>query len=452
VRRLLLCAALLFPIICVGQETCEEKAARIQRAQSRPLAELTTTDAITNGEQYLNLAMECILWDFDTYPKLRALLPPERPTVVAEMVGSLRTPYVAEDKIIFPFEYYGYLTLVGMLVGHDAYAQDNYFPLEKTLMNTPYRMGEVTPLMDPLSDYLSVSAFSSLKEVLMCDIRERNCQTVLQNSVLAIDLFSLLHELSHLALHHAIGHEGVNVSDEIAADKRAFKALRIIAAGTSDKDPDIQKECRLTYVLAPLAWLHSEASRTPNENSLAAQRLQALLGVLDETTRETVESIIKPENSKHNLRKVTLSWEKTPEHLFIDGIRVSPADVLGKELILSAQPHVILGLRSESLAVAQINSYSEARIVMLVFQPFENSSLSELESLQAARKPIDMLVRTTDGNLQPRSRNVAFDHWKALHLLHLDSLIEIADWTDFPSAETAELKRWQQDGRFLSSW
>jgi hypothetical protein len=452
VRKLLLCVALLFPIICAGQGTCEEKAARIQRIQSRPLTELTIADGIANGEQFLDLAMECILWDFDTYPKLRALLPPERPHIVVEMTGSLRTPYVAKDKIIFPFEYSGYLTFVGILVGHDAYAQDNFFPLEKTLMNTPYRMGEVIPLMDPLSEYLNVSAFSSLKQALMCDARERNCQTVLQNSILAITLFSLVHELSHLALHHAASVEGVNVSDEIAADKRAFSALRIIEAAVSDEDPDIQKECRLTYVLAPVVWLQSEASRTPGQNSFAEQRLQALLGELDETTRKTVESIISPETSRHNLRKVSLSWDKTPKQIFIDGIRVSPADVLGKELILSSQPHVILGLREESLAVAQIDSYSRERSVALNFQPFGNSSVSELAFLQAARKPVDILVRTTDDNLQPRSKNVAFYHWKALHLLHLDSLVEITDWTEIPREQTAEVQRWQQGGRFLGSW
>jgi hypothetical protein len=452
VLKIVLCAALLFPIVSSAHETCEEKAVKISRTQSRPVVELDSAAAVANEEELLNFCMECMLWDFETNPKLRALLPPQRPTVVGKMTGGLRSPYLEKDKIVFPFEYYGYLNLIGLLVGHDAYANDYHFPLEKTLLNTPYRMGEVTSLMNPLSAYLDPSSFSSLQQVLMCGNNEQDCQNVLKSSLAAIVLFPLLHELSHLALHHAVGIEGVNANDEIAADKRAFKALRIISETVFDKNADTQKECRFTYVLAPLVWLQSEASRTPGSNSLAEQRLQALLGELDEEARETVESIINPETSKHNLQKLSLSWDRTPERLYIDGIRVSPADVLGKRLILASQPHVIVALSGESLAVAQVDSSSQTRSVTLALQPFKNSSLSEVESLQSVRKSIDILLRTTDVNLQPRNSSLAIYHWRALHMLHLDSLIQNIDWTEIPPAKRAEVQMWQQSGQFLSCW
>jgi hypothetical protein len=129
-----------------------------------------------------------------------------------------------------------------------------------------------------------------------------------------------------------------------------------------------------------------------------------------------------------------------------------PAEVAEKQLILTAEAHTIVGLRSDSLAVARLDSSSQTQSVRLVFRQFVNSSPSELELLQSARKPVDILLRTTDGNLQPRKANVAVYHWNALHLLHFDSWIRVEDWSRVPANKRAEVQTWQRLGQFLISW
>jgi hypothetical protein len=453
VKHILLCMALLIPAVSAAQGTCEERAMRLQQSYSRPLVETGDAQVVAMEEQLLNILEECVIWDFDSYPKIRALLPAQRPRVVGQLAGEIRTPYLLNDEIIFPVEYLAYLNLVGFLVAHDSYAQDNFFPLERTLMNTPFRIGEVIPLMDPLGPYLEPEAYASLQTYFSdCESdREPNCQNVLKFSLQAMDLFPLLHELSHLALHHTV-QEGVNVSDEIAADHRALEALTVISETISNPDPDMQKEIRLVYLLAPLVWLKAEASRSTGPGDIASKRLQAMLAGLDDQSRQTVDSILNSEHSSHNLRKLTLTWKIPPEHLYIDGIQLSPSDLAGKELLLSAQAHSIVALRGDSLAVVQLSSSVQTQTVPLVFQTFENSRASELEALQSARKPIEILLRTSNGELQPRSNDVAMYHWAALHLLHLDSCIKVTDWSVIPPNKRGEVQGWQRSGQFLNGW
>lgn len=445
---LLMC---LMPGMAAGQST-EERAAKIQQDFSRPTAGMTMEEAAAHEEELLNLFMEAIIYDFAASPELRGMLPAERPRVKCLSSGSRRTPYVTSEGIVFPLEYFGYLNFVGVLAAHDAFVQHNFFPIEKNLLNTPFRERALLPLMDPLNQYLEPEVYGSIQNQIVCVNDREGCQRALKNGIMATDLFPLLHELSHLALHHAANEEGINVDHEIAADRLAFSDLKVISARFADPDIRVQKSIRFVYALAPLVWLRSEASRGGGSEAIANARYEALLAELDSDMREDVRRILTPERSPHNTGKWTITWDASPETLFIDGVRVLPADINGKALLLTSKEHTILALTHDSLGFVRLDPKEQNRTVKLTYRHFEVANDSGLNSLLSEGRLEDVLVRTTDVNLQPKNGSVAIYHWKALHQMHLDSLIDVENWDLVPENRRSEVVGWHSQGQLLASW
>jgi hypothetical protein len=149
-----------------------------------------------------------------------------------------------------------------------------------------------------------------------------------------------------------------------------------------------------------------------------------------------------------------VDWNEVPDLLLIDGIAVPTKEVSGKLLTVTGGRHTILSLRSNSIAWAQTTSASHDVTVHahLEFKPFPPADKTSIEGARQKRQWLEVLARTTDGNLQPRDPALSLIHFEALHRLELDHYIQVKDWNLLPKEDWAKVNHWQRSREPLSSW
>jgi hypothetical protein len=271
-------------------------------------------------------------------------------------------------------------------------------------------------------------------------------------AVLAAILFTVLHELSHVLLHHFVSEEGINVDQELAADRNAYFVLRQLTSQYKDFGEQLQKEMRTTLELTPIVWLEMESSREGIANVVAAARESALLDQFSGDERDNIDDFIQPERHKNNVRHLDITANELPERVVIDGVEFKPGEAIGRQLTVTSMKHVVIGLRPGEIAVVVIDTFDRNDSVQLVFRPFPKLDVGAVQLAQQHRKWAEVLFRTSNDKLQPRDPSVALAHWEALHRLGMDACVIVNDWNSIPNSEWSRVLLWQRSGEPLATW
>lgn len=437
----------------IAQVDIEKEADQIKKRLSIPVAQWDDELVITTFQRYLDLYLD-FLWSKDTHQKIKSYLPVDRPHVKVAVSGELRTPYERHDEIMVPVEYLRYLTAIGSLVGHDVYVQDNAIDVRYPLLSAPYRSSAIIPLLHPIAPYVTdVGNFMSVQTYLMCPGEDKSCALVQGQAVMGAVLFAVLHELSHVVLHHSV-EEGVNLNNEIAADKSAFHVLSLLADELQHFSPEIRKELRIAMRAVPPVVLEVESSREGDVGGFSMARKNALLTLLDKDTREALNVILEYKHSDANIQHVAIRWNEVPEMLLIDGIVVPVSDVADHVLSMNRSDHLIIALRKDAMASATVSFLpgSSPTQVQLTFAQFLPPDAAAIEQARSRRHWLEVLIRTTDSNLAPRNSAATMAHFEALHRLGLLSFIKVADWNLIPREDWGKVRVWQRQAEPLASW
>jgi hypothetical protein len=437
-----------------AQVNLEEQASDLRKDFARPVSEWDDAFVQKTFQKYLNLYVEGLLWDPAFHSEMQAYLPEEKPHLRVDVTLELRTPYVNGNEIVIPVAYIRYLWAIGLLVGHDVYAQDHYLQLGRPLLTTPFRKSAIVPLLPHLDQAVESNAFPSAEVYLRCPPQNARCQTVEGQAFSAIILFTILHELSHELLNHRVTEEGVNVDQEIAADRNAYLVLQHCAEEFKSQEKQVREELQLSYKIAPIVWLTVEASRQGIANVVAKARREALLRQFEGDARDEIDSLIVPEHSAHNTQHLKVTSSERPELLLVDGVPFPPGEVIDKTLIVARMMHTVVATRAGEIAVATIEASNTTREIslQLVFRPLPALDLKAIEQARDHRKWVDVVFLSSAEDLQPRDSRVAFDHWKAFHRLGLDRAISVTDWNSIPSSEWSQILEWQRQGQALAIW
>jgi hypothetical protein len=449
----LLALILVLSIPAVAQDSLEQKTKQLQQDLSRPVAQWDDAFVISTFEKYLNIYLD-LLWTPGIYNRAAAFLPKNRPKVRVLVAGEFRTPYMNKDEVVVPVECLRYLAAIGFLVGHDAYVQDHTIDLPYPLLSAPYRKSAIIPRLEPLAASVDVGAFMALQTYLICPPTDARCAAVQNPAVAGLFLFAILHELSHELLHHKTSEEGVNLANELAADKNATMVLSVVAEEFTNLPESLRKEVQFALAAGPVVFFEVECSRVGPMTAFSRQREEALLNWLPRDTRTDVRLFIEPDRSADNIQHVKIGWNEPPSLLLIDGIVVPAAEVSGKVLTLAGGKHTILGLRSDSIAWVQ-TGYESPEVTVplqLAFKPFAPADEAIIGEARRKKQWLEVLLRTTDGNLQPKDAHLSLSHFEALHRLGLDQYIHVDDWNVLPRESWTKVSLWQQAMRPLSSW
>ena len=116
-----LIALLLIAAPAISQDSVENDVAAIRQEMSKPMVDWTDESIAHTMQKFIDIYIANILWEPTFHKRVRKYLPAEPPKLSVRISGSLRTPYFANDEIVFPVEYLRYSLAIGALVGHDAY-------------------------------------------------------------------------------------------------------------------------------------------------------------------------------------------------------------------------------------------------------------------------------------------------------------------------------------------
>ncbi len=135
-----------------------------------------------------------------------------------------------------------------------------------------------------------------MQTYLRCPAKDADCAAVQGASFNALVLFVLVHEMAHQLLKHEITKEGVNVEQELAADRKAYAVLskfsKELHYGRTD---ELNEKLRRVTRMVPVVWLYVEASREGLANVVAQAREQALLDSLNQEERDEADEMLKPD-------------------------------------------------------------------------------------------------------------------------------------------------------------
>jgi hypothetical protein len=437
----------------LGQQTVEDQVRELKQTFSTPVVGWTDDFVKKNIGKLIDIYVNRVIWDPEFYKKVKNKLPPTPPTIQVISSSELRTPYVAGQTIVFPAAYLEYLINISAIVGHDIYGNDNFVPLPRPLLSTPFRVSAISPLLSPIYKYVDVDGFTQIQAYISCPSTDKECTEVQAASASALILFALLHEMSHQYLHHKLTTEGVNLDQELAADKNAYEILLRLLSKKPDPSAsdETNKEIIEAYRLAPVAWLAVEASREGIASVVAQRRKETLSSILVGEEKEDIALFTESEEDSNSLSHLSISWNEAPTTLFIDGLATPVASVEGRRLIVASGTHRILALRPGAIAFGKSFIFGDSRLE-LSFNEFKAPDLAMLEEKSKRQEWFDVLLMTTDEQLHPKSPGLAAYHWEALHELGFDNLISIQEWNDIPEADWKKYRRWQVDGVPLSSW
>jgi hypothetical protein len=323
----------------------------------------------------------------------------------------------------------------------------------RPLLTTPFRKSAILPLLaPPIHTAVDLESFNTIQPYLTCPSENQQCQMIQGQAVLAAILFTVLHELSHVLLHHVVSEEGINVDQEIAADRNAYFVLRQLTDQYKDLGEQFQKEMRTTLELTPIVWLEMESSREGIANVVAKARESALLDQFSGDERDNIDDFIQPERRDRNVRHLDITANELPERVVIDGVEFKPGEAIGRQLTVTSMKHVVVGLRPGEIAVAVLDTFDRNDPVQLVFRPLPKLDVGAVQLAQQKRKWAEVLFRTSNDKLQPRDPSVALAHWEALHRLGMDACVIVTDWNSIPNSEWSRVLLWQRSGEPLASW
>ncbi|HWB86352.1 MAG TPA: hypothetical protein VG675_19580 [Bryobacteraceae bacterium] len=423
-----------------AQAPVDPRAAQIRELSALPPWAMTDQRAQTLVESTVGLLLDQ-MWDAKEIAGVR---PPQKPAIRAVVEGRRRPAYVRGKEIVFPVEYFELLTELSTVLAHDLYVSTSgELDYPNPLITHPYAASRILPLWDPLVMYLQNSYFSDAQQMLSCQ-QEAKC-AYLQQTQFTVDLlFVLLHELTHLALQDRPGSDGsYPLQQEMTADRRAWDALQLIAAETPRTGQN--RAVPLAFAAGPVLILEFEKStKTGQAENVLMQREDALIALAPRDLASSVKRAVLPRRSSTAFSLVTISSPVNPDFLVLDGVRLSPREVLGKALLLRNGVHELVGVSGERLGHEEVVLTGGPEDVTLTFENLSPglSSDAELRSLEEKDDWFGILLRTSGAGLQPRDRSLAYLHWKALDELNLNDWIRVDPAVPLSKSQVLDVEIW----------
>jgi hypothetical protein len=439
---LLVCSSL------AAQNTSEQKARKLQQQLLKPQAQWDESYLVAVSKNSLGMLLD-LLWDPQVHAKIGSRIPRQRPTLEVGLTGEVRTPRVNGSNIVIPLEYLNRLFSIGMLVGHDVYVSDNTVLQRAPLLSTPFRKSRLLPILDP--EYVDPVAFSVLRPYLICVQTDPNCVAVQNYGVLGLELFAILHELTHELpeLQPDAMTDKPSVKNEVAADKNAAALLKVVLAELGQLSPEAEKGVRFAFLAGPIVWLDLDARLHPDA-TVAKIRRDALLADLQPQDAAHIIELIRPQHSLNNIAHLRIRWKLRPSMIVIDGIGVAVGAVEGQVLTVASGVHTVVALAGNSIAFAAVSNHDA--VIDLSYLPFADASAAELDTLLEAGKWLELLARTADETLNMKSDVLSHYHFAALHGLGLDRFILVQDWGSLPESDWKKVEEWQRKALPLESW
>ncbi len=423
-----------------AQAPVDPRIAEIRALSGLPAWAMTDQRVRKLVESIAGLALDQ-MWDAK---ELAGVRPPQKPGIRASVEGRRRPAYVRGNDIVLPVEYFELLTELSTVLAHDLYVSTaEHLDYPNPLLTHPYAASPVLPLWDPLVLYVQNSFFFAAQPMLSCQ-QEAKCLYLQQAQFTVNLLFVLLHELTHLALQHRPGSDGAYpLQQEIAADRKAWDALQLIAAEVPPTGQN--KPVPLAFAAGPILVLEFERStKTGDAQNVLQQREDALIALLPARLASSVKRVVLPRHSTTRFGLVTVSSPANPDFLVLDGVRLAPRDALDKALLLRAGVHELVAVSGDRFAHEEIVLAGESEQVTLTFHDLRAGlpSSVELQSLEEKDDWFGILLRTSSRDLQPRERSLAYIHWKALDQLNLNDWIRVDSAVDLSRSQAVDVEIW----------
>jgi len=408
------------------------------------------------GRRYVDF-LTALIWD-DEFKSIRPRLPARRPAVVVRPLDDssegFESAHAGVDSIDFPASYLGHLFLISEVLGHDIAVKEGPLSIRRNpLLAAPFSNETLFPLLMPLDrSPFTFSTFEANQQFLIGTYADPRCEEQIGISGIALTLFVLTHEMSHIRYSHRVSRQGEHPrANEILADQNAFMILQELR---NTLIPDAKNPLRKAFTVAPIMWLTIEAGRTSGvgHDDMTVRR-DALLKLISQQERDEVTEMLEPDRSDLKLGRLQLTWSQLPKHLFLDGLAVDPSDLNDKVLLVASGEHIAIGTMVGRICYASaVVEGDVVETLPLSCVELHDGEVSELERLEKARAWFELLVLTSNDELAPKRPDLAYFHGEALHWLKCGRRIPASDWTVLSSSQQRRMKLWQHMGVPLGSW
>jgi len=381
----------------------------------------TSTDYTTYTKRYGALMVD-IVW-------LYAHPDREKPQIHTDMGARRFPPNQQGSSITFSASYLQLTTQLGFLLGHDIYAsQVHKLDIPEPILNRPFATGSLLQAEDPLVLFLQNRFFEDHAQLTMCPQSAKQCLIVQALSLAGIQLFLTAHECAHYLLGHSAddrGPEKEKIADEFASG--VMDSVAKSFATPQDNDQLYQ----LIFAAGPIAILSFEIQTKELGNSgtteqMLRDRRDILLNKHDDLN-STISDLMPDELRSTRFTKVTFSWDQQPAAIYIEGVRVDPAEASARPLILPAKYLHVAAVCASGIAFATLPGGDDSAALELHFSAFSDLSSAQIQTLVSQKKWEQALLATSKNGLAPRSSEVAAPYLKAMYYLHLGPLINPDD-------------------------
>jgi hypothetical protein len=389
---------------------------------------------------------------FADHPALR------RPEVVVELTNRPDPPHILNGKIYLSVEYSRLLEKLSYLLSHDIYTRGDNLQVPHPLLDQPAASGALLPLMQPFRDQLEEANFAALVDVIHCPKSGDKCDAIRNVTYAFVNMFVLAHETAHAYYGDTGGETAYPTDTEIRADRKAWEVLTTLR---NTVIPGTDRELSLalsTSALLPISYqkqlLEGRAIASDFE-----KRLTALSALMPADTAKTAARMVTPQRTPDPSGLIVIAWREQPDLLIVNGVRVDPAEVAGRSLLVPGKSLTSIFARKGSrFAFSGVYARPErTESASLVFEDLKPTPANvpddtDFNSDQPGRDWFEVFLRTSNGQMQAREPRLAMRHWEALAELHLNEFLPVQPGIPLKRSETSRLNEWRDEAKPLQSW
>jgi hypothetical protein len=420
---------------------------RLQEFEGRHVTELSQRDFSEISDLSVQITRE--LLESKMLPQERARLKDIR--IEIKDLDNSPPAWVDGSSIVLTENTLGNLFLAGLYLGHDIYILGGgRFKQAATLLAHPFAARRILPLVGPLHD---ATLNPPPLEFVICRRGDGGCREAQAAAMLIGTVgFVLAHEMGHVLLgHNPVGPSLQHpIEEEIAADSKGWELIHRLAPQLSSTSPpkeDLGYYIGLAIEAGPFLSLRMQDS---GASRLLAARREALVNKIRRELKGDLISILKEDASRGGgMKSVRVESDLVPEALYINGVQVRPAEVLGRDLRVYRDVTILAVAGSRAAYVES----SDEPIVRLSYENMKPGVLSAqaLEHLADQGEWFAVFLSTAAPALGPRSAEVAPRFYEALFFMGLGQLIEPAD-SILSVSDRRRVERWRSSSLALANW
>jgi TPR repeat protein len=333
--------------------------------------------------------------------------------------GVSAPPHTEGNKVVIGDQYLVQLMYFGIALGHDAYVHEfGSYPSASeeappALINSVLLQRESasskTMMMIALNGY-----------ALLCKEQADDCTSLVRYSEMFVLEFVVAHEVAHI-YNNDPESATRSVEEEGRADAFAIEVLEKIRPQLETRG-SIGRAYALGAAEAPLLVLDYELSKASGGGvKELKERRDRVMRRYSESQKEDV-SVFQPIETV--LQPLRISAPKMPDWVIIDGIRLYPTEVFGKELFLPRAQHTIAAGTKTALSYTKLNQ--DETNASLEFRTLTEEGADRIRQRAAAGDWLGVLLSTADQQLKCRTPTLVLQHWEALRHLGLDSAVDVS--------------------------